>query len=118
MCVYLASSVIPLTCALGSLNASQALSSSIRLMTSSNWARANRILRASAATLEQHKDIYDQTKAVLIIKKKFKKSTLTGYKKIKTPHPATWIVVCLLLLSLGAETPTLAPTLMMRQEKS
>lgn len=101
---------------LGSLIASQALSSSIRLMTSSNWARANRILRASAATLEQHKDIYNQTKAVLIIIKK--KSTLTGYKKVKTPHPATWIVVCLLLLSLGAETPTLAPTLMMRQEKS
>lgn len=40
-------------CVLGSFIASQALSSSSLLDTSSNWTRANKILRASAATLKQ-----------------------------------------------------------------
>lgn len=34
-------------------------------------------------------------------------------------HPATWtLAACLVLLSLGGETPTLAPSLTVRQEKS
>lgn len=34
-------------------------------------------------------------------------------------HPATWTeAMCLVLLSFGAETPTLAPSLTVRQEKS
>lgn len=53
--LYLASSVTPVMCVFGSLIESQALSSSSLFITSSSWARANRILSASAATLEQTK---------------------------------------------------------------
>lgn len=51
-CVYLASSVTPVTCVLASFMESQALSSSSLFNTSSNWARANRIRSASTATLK------------------------------------------------------------------
>lgn len=44
-------------CEFGSFIASQALSSSSLFITSSNWARANKIRRASAATLK-HKNNY------------------------------------------------------------
>ena len=41
------------------------------------------------------------------------------YKETKDAHPATWTAaVCLVLLSFGAETPTLAPSRTVRQEKS
>lgn len=43
----------------------------------------------------------------------------TSYKREKDAHPATWTdAVCLVLLSFGADTPTLAPSLTVRQEKS
>lgn len=57
---YLASRVTPVMCVFSSLIASQALSSSSLFITSSNWARASKIRRASAATLNHKKKVTPQ----------------------------------------------------------
>lgn len=105
---YLANSVTPLVCVFCSFIASQTFSSSSLFNTSSNWARANKIRRASAATLKKQ-----QAKSHLV------NTFIYLYRRIwRDSHPATWKEAACLLFCFPAETPILAPSLTMRQEKS